>query len=71
VEGRPNEEMIAGALIKQMRVREMNGILTYPEWDIYEYTAGEGIVTFDPVTQMKTAEADSVQTELPDADEDA
>jgi len=69
VEMRLNEELIEGALVKQLRVRKMNGVLTYPEWEVYEYTAGEGIVTFDPVAQMEAAEADSVQTELPDEDE--
>jgi KaiC/GvpD/RAD55 family RecA-like ATPase len=66
VEMRLNEDLIEGALVKQLRVRKMNGVLTYPEWEVYEYTAGEGIVTFDPVAQMEAADADSLQTELPD-----
>jgi len=55
VEMRLNEELIENALIKQLRVRKMSGVLTYSEWDVYEYTAGEGIVTFDPVAQMEAA----------------
>jgi KaiC/GvpD/RAD55 family RecA-like ATPase len=70
IEMRLNEEMIEGALVKQLRVRKMNGVLTYPEWEVYEYTAGEGIVTFDPVAQMEAANADSVQTELPEESEE-
>lgn len=34
----------------------MNGVLTYPEWASFEYTAGEGIVTFDPLAQLEAAE---------------
>lgn len=59
VEMRLNEEIIEGALVKQLRVRKMSGVLTYPEWEVYEYTAGEGIVTFDPVAQARTAEAET------------
>jgi KaiC/GvpD/RAD55 family RecA-like ATPase len=70
VEMRLNEDLIEGALVKQLRVRKMNGVLTYPEWEVYEYTAGEGIVTFDPVAQMEAANADSVQAELPDESEE-
>ncbi|MFB6073677.1 MAG: RAD55 family ATPase [Haloarculaceae archaeon] len=52
VEMRLDEEMVEGALIKQLRVRKMSGVLTYPEWSVYEYTAGDGIVTFDPREEM-------------------
>jgi KaiC/GvpD/RAD55 family RecA-like ATPase len=50
-----NEELVADALLKQLRVRKMSGVLTYPEWQVYEYTAGEGIVTFDPVAELEEA----------------
>jgi len=53
IELRLNEEIIGNTLIKQMRVRKMSGVLTYPEWKVYEYTSGTGIVTFDPVAQQQ------------------
>jgi KaiC/GvpD/RAD55 family RecA-like ATPase len=56
VEMRLNEELIEGALIKQLRVRKMSGVLTYPQWDAYEFTAGEGLVTFDPVAQVRESQ---------------
>ncbi len=59
VEMRLNEELVANALVKQIRTRKMSGVLTFPEWQSYEYTAGKGIVTFDPVEQLEAAEADA------------
>ena len=56
VEMRLNEELVEGALLKQLRVRKMNGVLTYPEWKCYEYTSGLGIVTFDPHEEMERTE---------------
>jgi KaiC/GvpD/RAD55 family RecA-like ATPase len=58
IELRLNEDIIEGALVKQLRVRKMSGVLTFPEWEVYEYTAGEGIVTFDPVAQQEAAADD-------------
>lgn len=52
VEMRLNEDIIKDALVKQLRVRKMNGVLTFPEWQIYEYTAGAGLVIFDPREEM-------------------
>jgi KaiC/GvpD/RAD55 family RecA-like ATPase len=69
VELRLTEELVEDALIKQLRVRKMNGVLTYPEWEVYEYTAGKGIVTFDPVAQIESADEDGMETET--AAEDA
>lgn len=43
-----NDDLVEGSLLKQVRVRKMNGVLTLPKWALYEYTAGEGIVTIDP-----------------------
>jgi KaiC/GvpD/RAD55 family RecA-like ATPase len=45
VEMQLNEELVEGSLMKQVRVRKMNGVLNLPKWVVYEYTAGEGIVT--------------------------
>jgi KaiC/GvpD/RAD55 family RecA-like ATPase/YHS domain-containing protein len=70
IELRLNDEMIDGALIKELRVRKMNGVLTYPERQVYEYTAGEGIVTFDPVAQMEAA-ADDGEDGAGEADDGA
>lgn len=56
VDLRSNDDVVEGALVKQLRVRKMNGVLTYPEWASFEYTAGEGIVTFDPLAQLEAAE---------------
>ena len=48
VEMRLNEEIIPDTLIKQARIRKLNGVLVIPEWHAYEYTSGLGMVTFDP-----------------------
>ena len=53
IEMRINPEIVEDALVKQIRVRKMSGVLAYPEWSVYEYTSGEGIVTFDPIEEMK------------------
>ena len=50
VEMQLNDELVEGSLLKQVRVRKMSGVLALPKWILYEYTAGEGIVTIDPVT---------------------
>jgi len=56
VEMRLNEDIIEDALVKQLRVRKMSGVLTFPEWKAYEYAAGKGLVTFDPIAEMKADE---------------
>lgn len=48
IELRLNEEIIPDTLIKQARIRKLNGVLVIPEWHAYEYTSGLGMVTFDP-----------------------
>ena len=50
VEMRLDDDLVEGSLLKQVRVRKMSGVLVLPKWILYEYTAGEGIVTIDPVT---------------------
>jgi len=57
VELRLADDIVEGALIKQLRVRKMGGVLVYPERSVYEYTAGQGIVTFDPVEEMEATQA--------------
>jgi KaiC/GvpD/RAD55 family RecA-like ATPase len=76
VEMRLNEDLVEGALIKQIRVRKMNGVLTFPEWTAYEYTSGQGIVMFDPLEEIEKSEAeaeiaDAMDEEPPDDGEDA
>ena len=56
VEMRLNEDLVEDALVKQIRTRKMSGVLTFPEWESYEYTAGKGIVTFDPVAELQAAQ---------------
>lgn len=57
VELRLNDDLVEDALVKQLRVRKMSGVLAISEWETHEYTAGKGIVTFDPVAQVEAAEA--------------
>ncbi|MFB6151428.1 MAG: ATPase domain-containing protein [Haloarculaceae archaeon] len=47
VEMRLNDDLVEGSLMKQIRVRKMSGVLNLPKWVLYEYTAGEGIVTIE------------------------
>jgi len=61
IEVRLNEDIVEGALIKQIRVRKMSGVLTYPEWSAYEYTSGRGIVTFDPLEEMEKSREPAVE----------
>jgi len=64
VEMRLNEELVENALIKQLRVRKMRGVLTYPRWQIYEFAAGAGLVTVDPGSM------DGDESETESADEE-
>jgi KaiC/GvpD/RAD55 family RecA-like ATPase len=48
VELRLTDEIAADTLVKQARIRKLNGALVIPEWHAYEYTAGVGMVTFNP-----------------------
>jgi KaiC/GvpD/RAD55 family RecA-like ATPase len=78
VEMRLTDELVEDTLLKQLRVRKMSGVLTISEWETYEYTAGKGIVTFDPAAQMEsgrdgeetTAGADGEEADEPDATSD-
>jgi KaiC/GvpD/RAD55 family RecA-like ATPase len=47
VEMRLDDDLVEGSLLKQVRVRKMSGVLSLPKWVLYEYTAGEGIVTIE------------------------
>ena len=50
-------ETVEGALIKRIRVRKMSGVLAYAEWSAYEFTGGEGLVTFDPLEEIEKSRA--------------
>lgn len=69
VEMRLTDDIVEDTLLKQLRVRKMSGVLALSEWETYEYTAGTGIVTFDPVAQMEAARErseDADSSDLPD-----
>jgi KaiC/GvpD/RAD55 family RecA-like ATPase len=59
IEMRLNDEIVPDTLIKQIRIRKLNGVLVIPEWHAYEYTAGIGMVTFDPEEEMEADESDA------------
>jgi KaiC/GvpD/RAD55 family RecA-like ATPase len=74
VEMRLNQEIIADTLIKQARIRKLNGVLVIPEWHAYEYTSGTGMVLFDPEAEQektrKRREAAAEESEGNDDGED-
>lgn len=48
IELRLNDEIAAETLIKEVRIRKLNGALVVPEWRAYEYAPGVGMVPFEP-----------------------
>lgn len=48
-----NTSIIEDTIIKRARVRKMSGVLVYPEWTAYEFTADEGLVMFDPKGEIE------------------
>lgn len=62
------EEVVEDVLIKRLRVRKLNGVLVYPEWHVYEYAAGTGIVSYDPSEEIDADQsaADTGETESAD-----
>ncbi len=52
-----NGSLIEDVLVKRIRIRKMNGVLTIPEWVAYEYTGGDGLVAFDPLEELEKSEA--------------
>jgi KaiC/GvpD/RAD55 family RecA-like ATPase len=51
-----NGSIVRDTLIKRLRIRKINGVLSIPEWTAYEFTAGQGLVTFDPIAEMDDAD---------------
>jgi KaiC/GvpD/RAD55 family RecA-like ATPase len=68
VELRLNEEIVQDALVKQIRVRKMSGVLTYPEWTAYEFTSDRGLVMFDPREEMAAGSGSAGDDEESDPD---
>jgi KaiC/GvpD/RAD55 family RecA-like ATPase len=52
-----NNEIVRDTLIKRIRIRKMAGVLSISEWIAYEYTAGEGMVVFDPEEEIEKSRA--------------
>jgi KaiC/GvpD/RAD55 family RecA-like ATPase len=65
IELRLTDEIAADTLVKQARIRKLNGALVIPEWHAYEYTSGVGMVTFDPEEALGDGD-----DEAADADDD-
>ncbi|MFB6210474.1 MAG: ATPase domain-containing protein [Halobacteriales archaeon] len=61
VDLRLNPELIEDTLIKQIRVRKMNGVLSIPEWTAYEFTSGQGLVMFDPHEEIEKKREERVE----------
>jgi KaiC/GvpD/RAD55 family RecA-like ATPase len=47
-----NGDIVDDTLLRRIRIRKMNGVLTISEWTAYEFTSGTGLVTFDPAEEM-------------------
>jgi KaiC/GvpD/RAD55 family RecA-like ATPase len=52
-----NNEIVRDTLLKRIRIRKMAGVLSISEWIAYEYTAGEGMVVFDPEKEIEKSRA--------------
>lgn len=64
-----NGSLVDDVLIKRIRIRKMNGVLTIPEWVAYEFTGGDGLVTFDPIEELEEAEKRREKAAESDSDE--
>lgn len=71
--------IVKDTLLKRLRIRKMSGVLAIPEWITYEFTAGKGLVTFDPIEEMEdtyeggeqSGEESEEAEESPEADQPA
>ncbi|WP_248517916.1 ATPase domain-containing protein [Salinarchaeum laminariae] len=59
-------EIVDDGLLKRLRVRKLDGVLSYQRWIAYEFTAGRGLVPFDPQAEIEKRGA---QRSDPDADQ--
>jgi len=69
-------DVVEDGLLKRLRVRKLDGVLSYQRFTAYEYTAGRGMVPFDPEAQLADAEgadggAETEQEEDRESDPDA
>ena len=53
-----NDSIVKDALVRRIRVRKMDGVLTIPAWSAYEFTPGKGLVTFEPEQLIDDASDD-------------
>lgn len=64
-----DDSLVDGVLLRRIRLRKMNEVLSYPEWNTYEYTSQEGLVQFDPIAQLEeAAEAGEVEVSVEEID---
>jgi KaiC/GvpD/RAD55 family RecA-like ATPase len=68
VEQRLNGDIVEDTLIKQIRIRKLNGVLVIPEWHAYEYTSGTGMVTFDPEVELEKSRGSDATAATADGD---
>lgn len=54
-----NPKLVEDTLIKRLRVRKMNGVLTYPEWVAFEFTSDQGLVMFDPQAEIEKSQEEN------------
>lgn len=71
VDLRLNPELVADTLIKQFRVRKLNGALAISEWRAYEYTETQGLVPFDPQAQIEKSRRKRAEVRQPFPDDDS
>ena len=55
------DEIIPDTLIRRCRIRKMAGVLSITEWTAFEYTAGKGMVPFDPMAELQKRQAEPPQ----------
>lgn len=65
VDLRLNSELVVDTLIKQFRVRKLNGALAISEWRAYEYTETQGLVPFDPQAQIENSRRKRAEVRQP------
>lgn len=69
VELQLNGSLVDDVLIKRIRIRKMNGVLTIPEWVAYEYTSRDGLISFDPIEEAIESDETIESEEAIESDE--
>lgn len=62
-----NTKLVEDTIIKRARVRKMSGVLVYPDWTAYEFTANKGLVMFDPQAELEKKAEETVDDDTGDA----